>query len=700
MMSTTFSKFQMLAYAAVLRGESRILPIAVGGKQPLIKWKNTPLDTAVESEWRTQIPQWVENLALSFPDANVAVIAKPNEKLFIDEDASAEFRAGYELWSGEKFPNTYSTSARENRLQSHWLQTDRTRAMGNIMQGGTSADISVRQYNLYVLSEGSLHKNGFDVYKSVAGPEILPMPDKLVDYLELIRVKNEGGEASKETQRDEGGKIPVGSIHAYMLREAGKLRNQGLGSEAIEVALRELVHENCQTPPDGFDDSKIVGMSKSIESFEKGSPELLFNQKPDSPILAEGVKLEPRPVQKGAVYPVFPEWVMAGTSLYENFVAPYCKHNSRIPYFMWVPAMTMLLNYISPKIKIKSMVGSRAAKGAIYTVIIGRYGRTVKSSCVNDARDYFNYMGCLVNHSRDLKSAEGRIVAYTVGSMESLGINMQKSDCKSALLVYDELSNLVGKAGIEQSSLSSHLLTCYEGNTFENGVKSTKESFSIQPPYCLSLIACTTDEKFADQWSKMAGKDTGMDDRFTFILQPETLPEPKVWTPVSFLESSLKTRQLIDRAVNQAEFGFEDLSDPKLLELVQKDNRLAMRAEKWALALAVDLGRTEIDSDCVERAFALVQYEKQVKDYLRAYEAETRESQIQQAVCRALELNKGAMEERDLLRKFNHGKKWGTGLWSQAYTGMFKSGWLRRVGTGKKGDPTTIELMLEAPDEE
>jgi hypothetical protein len=687
------SAFRMLAYAAVLRGEGRVLPIAVGGKNPLISWKNSSFDLASEAEWAPQIPQWVETLAAQFPDANVAVVAKPNEKLFIDEDASAEFRAGFELWSGEQFPQTYATSARANRLQSHWLQTDRTRAMGNIMQGGTSADISVRQHNMYVLSEGSRHKNGVDFYKSVGGPVILPMPDKLVDYLELIRVKAAPGE-KVEIARDAAGLIPHGDIHTYMLREAGRLRNLGLDEEPIYTALSALVHKNCAPP---INEEKIRQMAKSICSFEEGTTGILFNQKPEA---LPPVELEPRPVQKGAAYPVFPDWVMAGTSVYENFVAPYCKHNSRIPYFMWVPAMTMLLNYIAPKVKIKSLVGSRAAKGAIYTVIIGRYGRTVKSSCVNDARDYFNYMGCLVSHSRDLKSAEGRTVAYTVGSMESLGINMQKADVKSALLVYDELSNLVGKAGIEQSSLSSHLLTCYEGNTFENGVKSTKESFSIQPPYCLSLIACTTDEKFADQWSKMAGKDTGMDDRFTFILQPEVLPEPKVWTPVSVVQGSLATRQLIDRAVNQGEFAFEDLSDPKLLELVKKDNRLAMRAEKWALALAVDLGRPEIDSDCVERAFALVQYEKQVKDYLKAYEAETRESQIQQAVCRALELNKGAMEERDLLRKFNHGKKWGTGLWSQSYTGMFKSGWLRRVGTGKKGDPTTIELMLESPSEE
>src|SRR5258708_23495633 len=127
---TASTSFEEIALRSAARGESRVLPILVGGKNPLIKWKDSHIDEASTEQWAALYPAWIEEIAAKFPDVNVAVIPKPNEHLFIDEDESERFRKGYEKFSGEPFPETYTTSARANRCQSHWKQTERTRKMG------------------------------------------------------------------------------------------------------------------------------------------------------------------------------------------------------------------------------------------------------------------------------------------------------------------------------------------------------------------------------------------------------------------------------------------------------------------------------------------------------------------------------------------------------------------------------------------
>ena len=196
--------FREIALRSAARGEGRVLPIQVGGKNPLIKWADTPIDTATTEEWAGLSQAWIEEHAAKFPNVNAAIIAKPTEHLFIDEDESDRFRKDYEQFSGEPFPKTYTTSARADHRQSHWKQTDRTRKMGNVMQGSTVDGIlSVRQNNLYVLAEGSQHKNGVDIYRVFDDSPIVPMPDKLVDYIESIRT-DRNKETGDFTKKPEG----------------------------------------------------------------------------------------------------------------------------------------------------------------------------------------------------------------------------------------------------------------------------------------------------------------------------------------------------------------------------------------------------------------------------------------------------------------------------------------------------------------
>jgi len=306
----------------------------------------------------------------------------------------------------------------------------------------------------------------------------------------------------------------------------------------------------------------------------------------------------------------------------------------------------------------------------------------------------------LAHHNKDTKNAEGRTLVWTAGSPEGLGIEMQKSNCKNALLFYDELQQLVKKAGIDGSAMQSNLLTLYESGKFSNSVKATKEVYSLDPDsYCASLIACTTDANFNDQWSFLAGADTGLNDRFFFILQPNPLPERTIKVDINTMIGSQETRKLVDRALSQGEFEFEDLNHPDLQELVAKGNRFVDRAIKWATALAVDLGLTIIDDECITRACDIVDYEIAVKRYLKNYQAVTREGALQQRIRHKLEMKGGVLEHRELLR-ICHADRHGTSDWDRAFKGLLTHGILVIEGSGQKGDPMMVKVLIKRDIEE
>ena len=233
--------------------------------------------------------------------------------------------------------------------------------------------------------------------------------------------------------------------------------------------------------------------------------------------------------------------------------------------------------------------------------------------------ELFNNIGMLSHAGRDSKNAEGKILTWTAGSTEALGIGMQRTQCKNALLYYDELSGLVQKASIESSSVNTHLLTMYEADKFQNSVKSTKESFSHDPnSYCVSLIACTTDKKFNELWGRLAGSDSGLDDRFMFILEPRPLPKQSLRKYINSMDAGVAIKALVDKAVQRGTMAFEDNDHPALNKLNDIENRYAIRAEKWAVAFAVLMGLDTVDGDCIDRGVEIVKYEMAVKKYVRA----------------------------------------------------------------------------------
>jgi hypothetical protein len=234
----------------------------------------------------------------------------------------------------------------------------------------------------------------------------------------------------------------------------------------------------------------------------------------------------------------------------------------------------------------------------------------------------------------------------------------------------------------------------YDSNNFSNSVKTKKDAFDVEPgSYCATLITATTDKKFMELWSQLAGEDTGLNDRFTWVLEPKELPKKKLEHVVNFNEAALVTRKFIDKAVNQKTYQFFDKT-PLMKTLELYDNRAAARAEKWALYFCVDMGLQEIDEDCVERGIEMVKYEYAVKDYLEVFEAKNDESGIQQGILRLLRKNNGVMEKRDVERGLNS-YKYGLSIWNKAYFALVNNGYIVEEGRGCKGDPRMIRMLRD-----
>jgi hypothetical protein len=630
-----------------------------------------------------QITAWDKQ----YPDCNAACVARAEQGgVWFFEVDSPDVIPRLQKDTGQAMPATFMVRSRPGRGHFYFRHTPASMAMGNISQTYVvGQDWSVRTNREYVVGPGSIHPDTLKPYTALNwGTPIAEAPDWLINWLSSQKIQKQSSAPVADAPRNECGKVPHGAIHGFMLSQAGRLRNAGLTQDEIETSLLRIVHEQCQEP---IDDSKVRQMAKSICNFPPGENKTLALTQVTAQVTEEPEEV---PSFLTIDYPIFPRHVMFGTSLYDNYVKPFCENSSRIDYFMWMPTAAMMMNYLGTKVSVPFV----SWKPSFYVVLIGKKGRANKSSSIKDGMKFLQYASVLSMYSKEIKNADGKSLVMEVGSPEGLGTDMMRTNCKNVVLFYDELSALVGKARIEGSGMNSALLKLYDSNNFANSVKSKKDVYNVEPgSYCATLITATTDRKFAELWSQLAGEDTGLNDRFTWILEPSKLPDPKLENVSEYQQAALATRKLIDRAVEKRTYQFFDRT-PLQRILVVHGNRAAARAEKWALYFAIDMGLDEIDEDCVYRGIELVKYEESVKDYLMTFEAKNDESAIEQGVVRLLKKNGGRMEKRDIERALN-ANKYGLSVWNKAYLMLINSGYVVQEGRGVKGDPIVVRMTRD-----
>jgi len=659
---------------------------------------------ALDSDWPTLATTDMETISrwsIETPDAGCAAVAKAQiggTWFFEIDDPSVVSRI--EVETGQKIPLTYRVRSSPGRGHYYWKQTPESIALGNVAQPFVkNGDFSVRVHHEYVVAAGSIHQKTGVPYEVVCTAPITDAPAFLIEWIKTQRVEK------KKAVEDDGGPIPDGKRNSTLASIAGRLRNAGLRREDIEEHLHEINAARC-VPPMTDNDVRVI--AASISRYPVGKDEsVLFGGVPGGlqPVSTPYAVQPSKPIQETVTepleapvitlppYPTFPKWVMAGTSIYKGLVKPFCDVNSRQEEFMFMPALAILLNCVAMRVQVKG----KMLIPSIFMVMIGKRGEMMKSASAESAIEYFQNVGMVAHANDAMDNANGKSLVWEIGSPEGFGMQMSRLQCKNGILYYDELSTLTNKAGIDGSTLNSRLLAMYESGKFQNVIKSRKESFSFEPnTYCVTLIACCTDKNFLPHWAKLSGKSSGLDDRFFFLFQPRTLKERSPYIHVNTLEGARETQKLIDKAILQGTFEIENSSP--LNARGDLGNREEIRAEKFALGIAIDMGLEEIDLECIERGLALVDYERAVKKWLCTYEATTKEGGIQMELKNLLARHEGILLERDLKREM-HADRHGTTLWSQAYFGMVKNGVIRIEGAGTKGDPKIVRL-LESIDED
>src|SRR5579864_246816 len=680
--------FKAIAVPLVARGVP-VIPLSAKSKIPLAAMKDWP-DRATTDV--AQIEAWDKQ----YPEANAGAVAKavPTGFWFLEIDRP-EAGQRIEQETGKQVPDTFRVRSRPGRGHFYWKQTPASLAMGNLAQSFVKfGDWSARVDNQYVVAPGSIHPDSGLPYLAINDRPIIEAPDWLIAY--LITQKLDKKTASKTIE--EGAPIPAGSRNSALASLAGKAR-QVMKMDEYQILnyLLDVNSKQCQPP---LDESEVRTIAASIARYAvKEEAQILVRGVPIDVAAAQQKPEEPESVILPKVpYPVFPHWVMNGTSIYEGLVKPICDRNSRYPEFMWIPAMVVLMNYLGNKIKVAGKMDGLPL--SFFMISIGKRGAIIKSFSVRDAFQYFETIGLCAQGSSITRNAEGKSLIFSPGSPEGLGLEMQRTQCKNAILFYDEFMHLVNKAGIDTSSLVSTLLSIYESGKFANTIKAKNESYSLDPgSYTASLISCTTDKNFVQLWGRLMGNETsGLKDRFFFLFQPKILKPRTPYVYVNTGEGALKTRKLIDKALQQGTYAFS--TDLPLNEVATRmENRQEQRVEKLALALAVDLGRDEIDEDCIERAVAVIDYEKAVKRYFRTYETRPREAEIQMSIQSYLMQHDGIAPTRDVDRELHGTETWGAFLWLQAAKALVIAGKMAEEGSGKKGDPKRWRLLW-APEEE
>jgi hypothetical protein len=490
-----------------------------------------------------------------------------------------------------------------------------------------------------------------------------------------------------------GQRVLEGGRNSNLTSVAGKLHNLGLSLQDLEYQL-SLYNDQFHVPP--LDSNEVRTIACSIDKTAIQDPDVvtvLISGKPPASVTSAQPATKARELlideSEGSLRPVFPYEVMVGTSLYEGLVQPVVENSSKHAEFVFMPAVQMMLNYLSGKVK----VAMQDTNLNLYIGLISPPGKYFKSSSCTLTHDYFKSVGLAIKHSKSLPSADGRVVVMQTGSSEGFGTTLSELNGKHAILFNDELGKLVAKAGIENSSLPHDLLTWYESGDFGNTVKSKKDCFAFEAgSYTFGWQWCTTTRGFNRHWPKVAGVVSGMEDRMFFVLSPEEPKPAGSYSTPQTKEAAKRTFELIEKASLKATYNFASYEEVQSLVYGMNPRTMQML---FALALyfAIDLDRETIDSECVQRAKQLVDFRDQAILFLAPIEADNEQGRMQQEIIRELRQHKGKMKYRDLCREL-HSDRFGSDRWRAGYKGLVGEGIIADYEEKTKSGQTTRMTAL------
>ncbi len=411
-----------------------------------------------------------------------------------------------------------------------------------------------------------------------------------------------------------------------------------------------------------------------------------------SPAAPPTVETSPRSTQKDSSLRV-PDDAMAGLGrAFADLYSTYFESPRAFWYFAF-------LTHFGARVdKLITLDSALEVSPRIYTVILGQSADDRKSTAQNETTKFFESL-----------DEAGPSVLFGIGSAEGLAAELEESDNKKVLLIFDEFKAFVDKATIQNSVLIPMVSTLFENRDYDTRTK--KKSLRIRGVSLTLLAACTV-ETYSSMFSRTF-RDIGFLNRLWLVVGsphrrialPESIPHEKrealqarVCERLTFIYDAWKAnghKPLKYRLTSEAQARFEAWYNTYERSIFTK--RLDTYGHRLMLLLAAtaDVHTFDIGLDIVEQVINLLSYQLDARRECDPVDAENVIAALEEKIRRALRrgpfnsYGKHTLKKRDLKKKV-HAERFGLWAWESATRNLREAGEVTI-----KGDEYTLDSEEE-----
>lgn len=373
----------------------------------------------------------------------------------------------------------------------------------------------------------------------------------------------------------------------------------------------------------------------------------------------------------------FPTEVMTGVA--GEYAESYSSYLETPKPFLCISFYAILGNVVSDRLSVKTELKPQT-RG--FFLLLGETSEPRKSTSMNKTIELFN----------DLIIREDFNICWGVGSAE--GLQKRLSETKEPhrlILCFDEFKTFVSKAKIESSILLPCVNTLFESNHYHNTTK--KSSIALENVY-LSILGASTVATYEKIWDS-SFTDIGFNNRLFLVPGkgerkfpiPEKIPDQlkdrlkgKIRNILAIVGRGLEL-DLTQNARHMYEEWYLNL------ERSVHANRLDSYALRFMPLIAVNEGKTVIDTDIVAKTITLMNWQLKVRRMHDPVDADNTLARLEEKIRRIL--GNGPRTERDL-KRYTHCKSDGIWYFRTAITNLEKE---REIQYDKR---TRLYMLLEA----
>jgi hypothetical protein len=374
-------------------------------------------------------------------------------------------------------------------------------------------------------------------------------------------------------------------------------------------------------------------------------------------------------------FPPFPLQVIKG--LAKDFVDLYQGKREVPDELLWAAFVTYFGSLISPYARLAAF---DASEPRLYTAIIGRSGKTKKSTAQNLARDFISKLH---------KGSEEQIrIIEGIGSAEGIVTQLQALPAKRpAILHLDEINTLAHKTGMDGSVGISLLNKLFEDHHYEQPTRDRNPRITDAH---LSLIGASTLEDYQKAWSGKH-KDTGFLSRIMVIPaepSPLRIAIPQEPDPESYRELQARVKACYTAIkANQREFEINreafELWEAfyATFEDGEEWNRIDAYAYRLMTLQAILTSQTSITAEIMQDIIRISKYEVESRVHVSPVIAENQLAMVEQIIRKHLQFGE-TVTRRELQRRINAGR-YGITHFNNALRNLIGAGELQSEERGK-----------------